>query len=67
MTGDVMGLREGDCVVQVGGQSLCTQRPRQKLLQMTWKYRQSRQGMPEIPVVVERAEQKIELVLVPFG
>ena len=67
LTGDVMGLREGDCVIQVGGQSLCTRRPRQKLLQMTWKYRQSGGEVPEIPVVVERAEQRIELVLVPFG
>jgi hypothetical protein len=67
LTGDVMGLREGDRVIEVAGQSLCTQRPRQKLLQMAWKYRQSREAMPEIPVVVQRADQRLELVLVPFG
>jgi len=65
LTQDVMGLREGDRVTSVGGQSLYTKYPKQKLLQITRKYRQYGNEMPEIPVVVERGQKKLELVLVP--
>jgi hypothetical protein len=62
-----MGLREGDRVTHVAGQSLHTKHPKQKLLQITRKYRQYGRDMPEIPVVIERENKKLELVLVPFG
>jgi len=67
LTQDVMGLREGDRVTHVAGQSLHTKYPKQKLLQITRKYRQYGREMPEIPVVVERDNRKVRLVLVPFG
>jgi len=67
LTQDVMGLREGDRVTAVGGQSLHTRYPKQKLLQMTRKYRQYGREIPEIPVVVERDDKKLELVLVPIS
>lgn len=67
LTQDAMGLREGDRVTHVGGQSLHTKYAKQKLLQMTRKYRQYGKEMPEIPVVVERDSRKLELVLVPTG
>ncbi|UCD48745.1 MAG: hypothetical protein JSW27_14570 [Phycisphaerales bacterium] len=67
LTQDIMGLREGDRVTHVAGQSLHTKSPKQKLLQITRKYRQYGRDMPEIPVVVERDNRKMELVLVPFG
>lgn len=67
LTEDVMGLREGDRVTAVGGQSLHTRYPKQKLLQITRKYRQYGREMPEIPLVVERDDQKLELVLVPIS
>jgi hypothetical protein len=67
LTQDVMGLREGDRVTHVAGQSLHTKRPKQKLLQITRKYRQYGREMPEIPVVVERDDRQMKLVLVPFG
>jgi type II secretory pathway component PulC len=65
LTQDIMGLREGDRVTHVGGQSLHTKYAKQKLLQITRKYRQYGKEMPEIPVVVERDNRKLELVLVP--
>ena len=65
LTEDIMGLREGDRVTAVGGQSLYTKYPKQKLLQITRKYRQYGKEMPEIPVVVERGQKELELVLVP--
>lgn len=67
LTQDIMGLREGDRVTAVGGQSLRTRYPKQKLLQITRKYRQYGREMPEIPVVVERDDKKLELVLVPIS
>ena len=67
LTQDIMGLREGDRVTAVGGQSLYTRYPKQKLLQITRKYRQYGREMPEIPLVVERDDQKLELVLVPIS
>jgi hypothetical protein len=67
LTQDAMGLREGDRVTHVGGQSLHTKYAKQKLLQITRKYRQYGKEMPEIPVVVERDNRKLELVLVPIG
>lgn len=67
LTQDIMGLREGDRVTHVAGQSLHTKHPKQKLLQITRKYRQYGRDMPEIPVVIERENKKLELVLVPFG
>jgi len=67
LTQDIMGLREGDRVTAVAGQSLNTKYPRQKLLQITRKYRQYGREMPEIPVVVERDKKKLQLVLVPFS
>lgn len=67
LTQDIMGLREGDRVTHVAGQSLNTRHPKQKLLQITRKYRQYGRGMPEIPVVIERDDRQLKLVLVPFS
>lgn len=67
LTRDIMGLREGDRVTAVGGQSLHTRYPKQKLLQITQKYRQYGREMPEIPLVVERDDKKLELILVPIS
>jgi hypothetical protein len=65
LTRDIMGLHKGDRVTAVGGQSLHTKYPKQKLLQITRKYRQYQRNVPEIPVVVERGDEKLKLVLVP--
>jgi hypothetical protein len=65
LTRDIMGLKEGDRLTQVGGQSLCTRRPKQRLWQIASKYRQYGKEMPEIPVVVERDDGTLEFVLVP--
>ena len=65
LTQDIMGLKEGDRLTHVGGQSLCTRRPKQRLWQIASKYRQYGKEMPEIPVVVERDAGTLEFVLVP--
>jgi type II secretory pathway component PulC len=67
LTRDVMGLREGDRLVHVGGQSLCAGRPCQRLWQIASKYRQCGTFVPEIPLTVERNSSTFEFILVPAG
>ena len=67
LTRDVMGLREGDRLTHVGGQSLCAGRPCQRLWQIASKYRQYGTVIPEIPLTVERNSATFDFVLVPLG
>ena len=63
LTRDFLGLKAGDRVTHVGGQSLCTGHSRQKLWQIASKYRTYGRKMPEIPILVERGGTELEFVL----
>lgn len=67
LTEDFMGFKEGDRVIYVGRQSLCTRCPRQKLWQIARKYGSRPDAMPEIQVVVERGNRELEFVLCPYS
>ncbi|MDI6450611.1 hypothetical protein [Anaerobaca lacustris] len=67
LTRNTMGLKKGDRVTHVDGQSLCAKRPRQKLWQIVRKRSVSRMPPSEIRVVIERDRRTLELLVSLVG
>lgn len=67
LTRDAFGLKAGDRVTHVDGQSLCTRRPKQKLWQIVRKHTASKEHTAEIHVVVERNNRTLEFLVAPVG
>lgn len=67
LTRDAFGLKAGDRVTHVDGQSLCTRRPKQKLWQIVRKHSASKERGAEIHVVVERNNRTLEFLVAPTG